>query len=50
MSNSRTLAAQMGRWSAQHRKTAIFGWLAFFRERLSESSYLQSPPDLSREA
>ena len=19
----------MGRWSAQHRKTAIFGWLAF---------------------
>jgi uncharacterized membrane protein YdfJ with MMPL/SSD domain len=23
------LAARMGRWSAQHRKTAIFGWLAF---------------------
>jgi uncharacterized membrane protein YdfJ with MMPL/SSD domain len=25
----RNLAARMGRWSAQHRKTAIFGWLAF---------------------
>jgi uncharacterized membrane protein YdfJ with MMPL/SSD domain len=23
------LAAQMGRWSASHKKTAIFGWLAF---------------------
>jgi RND superfamily putative drug exporter len=23
------LAARAGRWSAQHRKTAIFGWLAF---------------------
>ena len=23
------LAGRMGRWSAQHRKTAIFGWLAF---------------------
>jgi uncharacterized membrane protein YdfJ with MMPL/SSD domain len=23
------LAARMGRWSAQHRKAAIFGWLAF---------------------
>jgi uncharacterized membrane protein YdfJ with MMPL/SSD domain len=26
---SSTLAARMGRWSASHRKTAIFGWLAF---------------------
>ena len=25
----RNLAARAGRWSAQHRKTAIFGWLAF---------------------
>jgi uncharacterized membrane protein YdfJ with MMPL/SSD domain len=25
----RNLAARMARWSAQHRKTAIFGWLAF---------------------
>ena len=23
------LAGRMGRWSAQHRKTAIFGWFAF---------------------
>ncbi|SFK91528.1 MMPL family transporter [Geodermatophilus ruber] len=23
------LAARMGRWSARHRKTAVFGWLAF---------------------
>ena len=23
------LAGRMGRWSAGHRKTAIFGWLAF---------------------
>jgi uncharacterized membrane protein YdfJ with MMPL/SSD domain len=26
---SNNLAARMGRWSAQHRKKAIFGWLAF---------------------
>ncbi|HVN60266.1 MAG TPA: MMPL family transporter [Gaiellaceae bacterium] len=26
---SSNLAARMGRWSAGHRKTAIFGWLAF---------------------
>ena len=26
---NRNLAARMGRWSAHHRKTAIFGWLAF---------------------
>src|SRR5213083_2049095 len=26
---SRNLAARMGRWSASHKKTAIFGWLAF---------------------
>src|SRR5439155_806369 len=25
----RNLAARMGRWSAGHKKTAIFGWLAF---------------------
>ena len=23
------LAARAGRWSAQHRKKAVFGWLAF---------------------
>ena len=27
--HSRNLAARMGRWSAGHKKTAIFGWLAF---------------------
>jgi uncharacterized membrane protein YdfJ with MMPL/SSD domain len=26
---ARNLAARMGRWSASHRKTAIFGWFAF---------------------
>ena len=26
---ARNLAARMGSWSASHRKTAIFGWLAF---------------------
>src|SRR5215216_7423220 len=26
---SRNFAARAGRWSAQHRKKAIFGWLAF---------------------
>ena len=29
LSYSNNLAARMGRWSASHRKTAIFGWLAF---------------------
>jgi uncharacterized membrane protein YdfJ with MMPL/SSD domain len=29
MNSSRNLAARMGRWSARHRKIAIFGWLAF---------------------
>ena len=26
---SRNLAATAGRWSAQHRKTAILGWIVF---------------------
>src|SRR5213078_5131360 len=29
LARSRNLAARMGRWSASHKKTAIFGWLAF---------------------
>jgi uncharacterized membrane protein YdfJ with MMPL/SSD domain len=29
LKRSHNLAARMGRWSAHHRKTAIFGWLAF---------------------
>jgi uncharacterized membrane protein YdfJ with MMPL/SSD domain len=27
--HTNTFAARMGRWSAQHRKTAIWGWIAF---------------------
>src|SRR5262245_37785179 len=29
MQEKRNIAARAGRWSARHRKTAIFGWLAF---------------------
>jgi uncharacterized membrane protein YdfJ with MMPL/SSD domain len=29
LKHSKNIAARMGRWSARHRKTAIFGWLAF---------------------
>jgi uncharacterized membrane protein YdfJ with MMPL/SSD domain len=29
LKHSQNFAARMGRWSASHRKTAIFGWLAF---------------------
>ena len=29
LKHSTNIAARMGRWSAKHRKTAIFGWLAF---------------------
>jgi uncharacterized membrane protein YdfJ with MMPL/SSD domain len=29
MNDSRNIAARMGRWSAQHRKIAIFGWFGF---------------------
>src|SRR3712207_5928998 len=29
LKRSNNFAARMGRWSATHRKTAIFGWLAF---------------------
>jgi uncharacterized membrane protein YdfJ with MMPL/SSD domain len=29
MQSSRNVAASAGRWSAQHRKTAIIGWIAF---------------------
>ncbi len=29
LTSSRNVAARMGRWSANHRKLAVFGWLAF---------------------
>jgi RND superfamily putative drug exporter len=29
LTHSTNIAARMGRWSASHRKTAIFGWFAF---------------------
>ena len=29
LKRSKNLAARMGRWSARHRKIAVFGWLAF---------------------
>ena len=29
LKRSNNIAARMGRWSANHRKKAIFGWLAF---------------------
>src|SRR5262245_14015200 len=29
LKRSNNLAARMGRWSANHWKTAVFGWLAF---------------------
>ena len=29
MSEHRNISARMAHWSAHHRKTAIFGWLAF---------------------
>ena len=29
LKHSKSLAARMGRWSATHWKTAVFGWLAF---------------------
>jgi len=29
LKHSKNLAARMGRWSANHWKTAVFGWVAF---------------------
>ena len=34
---SNNIAARMGRWSASHWKTAVFGWLAFVARRRSQS-------------
>jgi uncharacterized membrane protein YdfJ with MMPL/SSD domain len=40
LKQSRNLAARMGRWSASHRKAAIFGWLAFVIVAFSLSVFL----------
>ena len=40
LKHSRNLAARMGRWSAAHRKTAIFGWLAFVVVAFSLSIFM----------
>jgi len=40
LTESRNVAARMGRWSAAHRKAAIFGWLAFVVVAFSLSIFL----------
>ena len=40
MREQRNIAARAGRWSAQHRKKAIFGWLAFVIASLAIGSAL----------
>ena len=40
LKQSHNLAARMGRWSAAHRKTAIFGWLAFVIVAFSLSIFM----------
>src|SRR4051794_9360704 len=53
--SSRNLAARAGRWSARHRKTAVFGWLAFVvlaitlgslipRGELTDAESMDGPP------
>ena len=36
MKQTRSLAARAGRWSATHRKKAIWGWLAFVLRRVRD--------------
>jgi RND superfamily putative drug exporter len=45
--HANTFAARAGRWSARHRKTAIFGWLAFVIVSIAIGSAvgIQSPKD-----
>ena len=45
---SNNLAARMGRWSAGHRKTAIFGWLAFVVARPRRSACGRHEADQQR--
>ena len=44
---SQTFAARAGRWSAGHRKTAIFGWIAFVIASVAIGSFVgtQKPVD-----
>ncbi len=46
---SRNIAARAGRWSAQHRKTAIFGWLAFVIAAFAIGSYVIGNNTLTKE-
>jgi len=39
---SSNLAARMGRWSASHKKTAIFGWLAFIAGARSSNQQINA--------
>ena len=52
LKRSNNIAARMGRWSANHRKKAIFGWLAFVvalgRDRLRSSGRSRSTRTIQR--
>ena len=39
---SENLAARVGRWSARHWKTAVFGWLAFVLIAFGAGKILES--------
>jgi uncharacterized membrane protein YdfJ with MMPL/SSD domain len=49
MQPSRNIAARAGRWSAHHRKTAIFGWLAFVIAAFAIGSLVIGNNTLSKE-
>src|SRR5919106_2729520 len=42
--NSTNVTARLGRWSARHRKTAIFGWLAFVVAAVAVGATLGTNP------
>ena len=49
MQPSNNIAARVGRWSAQHRKTAVFGWLAFVIAAFVIGSFMIGSNTLSKE-
>jgi uncharacterized membrane protein YdfJ with MMPL/SSD domain len=49
MQPSNNIAARVGRWSTQHRKTAIFGWLAFVIAAFVLGSFMIGNNTLSKE-